>query len=166
MTRRGRNPYGYFEFDNEAFEKWERENHIPEDVMAIVQAVAERIGIGKLEEETIELRNRGGHVYGYTKGFSLTHCTSSLADGPTPDYTGTFLKWVDGLGFYIAGSYGDNGMDSESNWHDTYWTKLIGYDHIKEYVETFEHFVPANKDDDDAYEKYCEYEFHNDGYDL
>ena len=157
MARRS-NPYGRFQFDSEAFEKWEEETHIPEDVWAIAQAVAKQIGIGELEEETIELRNRGGYTYAYTKGITLTHCTSSYADGPSTDYAPIFLKWMKGLGFYVADSYGDNGMDSATNWHDTYWTEELGYRPIEVGKDRFETFVPTDPDDEDAYANYCEYE--------
>ena len=152
------NPYGHFAFDQKAFDKWEAETHIPQDVWAIAQAVAKQIGIGELEEETIELRNRGGYVYAYTKGIRLTHCTSSYADGPSPDYTDTFLRWMKGLGFYVADSCGDNGMDSATNWHDTYWTNMLGFDGIEVGIDSFEDFVPADKDDEDAYANYLDYE--------
>ena len=158
MARRNNNPYGYMEFNREAFQKWEEETHIPKDVWAIAKAVAKEIGIGEIEETTIELRNRGGYVYAYTKGIVLTHRTSSYADGPSTDYAPIFLKWMRGLGFYTADSYGDNGMDSATNWHDTYWTKELAFEDIHAERESFERFVATDKDDPDAEEHYWEYE--------
>lgn len=113
-------------FNYEKFEKWEENTHIPEDVMKMVEIVSQQIGIG-VWEETITYRNRGGYAYAYAKGFRLTHCTSSLADGPSEDMTPVFMRWLGGLGFEVADSYGDNGMDSATNWHDTFWTKEIAY---------------------------------------
>ena len=80
-------------FDYEAFDKWENENHIPEQVKRIVNAVLKSEGyeepFGEIDtdccdttnEETISIRNRGGHVIGYGKGFSMSYCTSSLECG-------------------------------------------------------------------------------------
>ncbi len=110
-------------FLQEQFNKWEEDTHIPVEVMNMVNFIAEKIGHGGgIEEETIYIRNRGDYVIGYAKGFSITHCTSSYEDGPEVDYSGVFAKWLKGLGFKIENSYGDNGMDSAINWHDTFWT--------------------------------------------
>lgn len=116
-------------FRHDKFREWENGNHIPEEIMNMVNFIAEKIGHGGgIDEETINLYNRGGYVYGYAKGFSITHCTSSYADGPSVDYSGAFAKWLKGLGFRIENSYGDNGMDSATNWHDTYWTHEFIYE--------------------------------------
>lgn len=115
-------------FNQDKFNKWEDETHIPQDIMTMVNFIAEKIGHdGGIEEETIVIRNRGGHVIGYAKGFSITHCTSSNADGPTPDLSGAFKKWLVGLNFKLENSFGDNGMDSATNWHDTFWTNQFIY---------------------------------------
>lgn len=110
------------------FEKWENETHIPEKIMDMVNFIAEKIGHGGgIEEETIRIYNRGGYVIGYAKGFRISHCTFSYADGPSPDYSKEFIKWLKGLDFEIENSYGDNGMDYSTNWHDTYWTNEFIY---------------------------------------
>ena len=114
-------------WNDEAFSKWEEETHIPEDVMKMVEIVCEQIGI-EVYETTIEYRNRGGHVYAFAKGFELVHCTSSYEDGPSEDRTPVFMKWLGGLGFHVENSYGDNGLDSATNWHDTFWHNEIVYD--------------------------------------
>ncbi len=99
-------------FLHKKFNKWKQETHIPVDVMNMVNFIAEKIGHGGgIEEKTIYIRNRGGYIIGYGKGFSITHCTSSYEDGPGVDYSGAFVKWLKGLGFKIENSYGDNGMD-------------------------------------------------------
>ena len=113
-------------WNSERFEKWENETHIPEDVMKMVEIVSKQIGIC-VEETTIEHRNRGGYIYGFSKGFVLSHCTSSLEDGPSEDMTPVFMRWLGGLGFETANSYGDNGLDSATNWHDTWWHNEIYY---------------------------------------
>ena len=123
--------------DNKAFRKWEDETHIPETIMTMVNAIAKQVGCGEVEEETIDILNRGGQVIGYAKGFSLTHCTSSLADGPSPDYSQEMAMWLRGLGFVIENSYGDNGMDSATNWQDTYWMHEFIYKPTKVYEESF-----------------------------
>lgn len=110
-------------FRQDKFEKWENETHIPEKILDMVNFIADKIGHGGcIEEETIQIRNRGGYVIGYAKGFSITHCTSSYSDGPSQDYSKEFNKWLQGLDFKIENSYGDNGLDSATNWHDTFWT--------------------------------------------
>lgn len=115
-------------FNDEKFRQWENETHIPDDIMTMVNYIAEKIGHdGEIAEETIAIHNRVGLVVGYAKGFSVTHCTSSYADGPTPDLSGAFSKWLKGLDFKLENSFGDNGMDSATNWHDTFWTNQFIY---------------------------------------
>lgn len=115
-------------FNDEKFRQWENETHIPDDIMTMVNYIAEKIGLdGEIAEETIAIHNRVGLVVGYAKGFSVTHCTSSYADGPTPDLSGAFSKWLKGLDFKLENSFGDNGMDSATNWHDTFWTNQFIY---------------------------------------
>ena len=115
-------------FKHNEFNKWENETHIHEKIMDMVNFIAEKIGHGGgIEEETITIKNRGGYTIGYAKGFSITHCTSSYADGPSKDYSKEFSKWLEGLGFKIENSYGDNGMDCSTNWHDTFWTNEFIY---------------------------------------
>lgn len=113
-------------WNSDRFAKWEKETHIPEDVMKMVNIVSEQIGID-VEETTITHRNRGGYIYSHSKGFVLSHCTSSNEDGPSEDMTPVFMKWLGGLGFRVENSYGDNGLDSETNWHDTYWYNEVSY---------------------------------------
>lgn len=124
-------------FNQDAFDKWEEKTHIPQDVMNMVNFIAEKVGCGSVEEKTIHIYNRGGFVIGYGKGFSLTHCTSSYADGPSVDYSSVMKEWLQGLGFVIENSFGDNGMDSASNWHDTFWTNEFLYKPSEVYEERF-----------------------------
>ena len=119
-------------FNYDAFNKWKEENHIPDQVKRIVNAVLASEGYQEpfppIDEEcgdttneyTITIYNRGGHPCARGKGFSLSYCTSSYIDGPEPDCK-YLIKFIKGLGFTIENSYGDNGMDSSSNWHDTFW---------------------------------------------
>ena len=127
-------------FNYEALEKWENEKHIPLQVKKMVNAVMETLDMppafcldDDALEEVIIMRNRGGYIYARGKGFHLSYCTSSYAEGPDADprYLINFIK---GLGFRIENSYGDNGMDSATNWHDTYWT----YDFLFEQSVTYE----------------------------
>lgn len=113
-------------WNDERFEKWENETHIPEDIMKMVNIVCEQLGI-YVEETTIEHRNRFNLLIGFSKGFTLSHCTSSYETGPTADMTPVFMKWLSGLGFYHERGRGDNGLDSATNWHDTYWYDDISY---------------------------------------
>lgn len=124
-------------FDRKAFEKWENETHIPEKIMTLVNAIAKYVGCGEVEEETIEIYNRVMQVVGWAKGFRLTHCTFSYADGPSPDYSKEMEKWLKGLDFVIENSFGNNGMDSSTNWHDTYWTNEFIYAPTKVWDEQF-----------------------------
>lgn len=115
-------------FRHDKFREWEDSSHIPAKVMDMVNFIAEKIGHGGwIEEETIKIYNRGGYVIGYAKGFRIVHCTFSNADGPSADYSKEFSKWLKGLDFEIENSYGDNGMDCSTNWHDTYWTHEFIY---------------------------------------
>lgn len=135
-------------FNKNKFNEWESENHIPEQVKRIVNAVLKEEGYGEAfpaidndygettNEETIKLYNRGGYVYGYGKGFSLSYCTSSYADGPEADCK-YLINFIKGLGFTIENSFGDNGMDSATNWNDTYWTYEFLYEPSTVYDEEF-----------------------------
>lgn len=131
----------------ERFGEWEEETHIPEDVMKMVDIVCDQLGI-HVEETTIEHTNYFGVHIGFSKGFVLSHCTSSYEDGPSEDMTPTFMKWLGGLGFEVVGSYGDNGMDSATNWRDTFWYNDIAY------MDTFVHddqFWDWDDDEEDEY---------------
>jgi hypothetical protein len=135
-------------FDYEAFDKWENENHIPEQVKRIVNAVLKSEGyeepFGEIDtdcrdttnEETIAIHNRGGHVIGYGKGFSMSYCTSSLECGSDVDCK-YLINFIRGLGFVIENSHGDNGMDSSTNWHDTWWSYDFMYKPSEVYEEKF-----------------------------
>lgn len=133
------------EFDYDRFYRWEDETHIPEKIMTMINAIAEKVGCGELYEETIRIYNRGGYVCGYGKGFSLVHCTSSYETGPTTDYSAEMEMWLKGLGFSLENSFGDNGMDSATNYHDTYWTHQFIYDK----TITWDDFYNYDDDDDD-----------------
>lgn len=113
-------------WNSDRFAKWQEETHIPEDVMKMVEMIAEKIGIS-VEETTVDYKNVWGDNIGVAKGFQLSHCTSSYEDGPSEDMTPVFMKWIKGLGFEVCGSYGDNGWDSKTNWHDTCWFTEIAY---------------------------------------
>lgn len=127
-------------FNQEKFDKWKEETHIPQDVMGMLSFICEKIGICEIEEETIRIYNRGGWVVGYAKGFTISYCTSSLADGPSVDYSDVLLKFIKALGFKIENSYGDNGLDSVTNWHDTYWNYDFIYKPSEIYVDAFEEY--------------------------
>lgn len=134
-------------WNQKRYEEWVENTHIPEDVMTIVNAVCEKIGM-YVEEEVVDVRNIWDEPVGFAKGFRITHCTSSYADGPSIDMTPTFLTWLGGLGFETCASYGDNGMDSATNWHDTFWTKEVAY---TETNVSKSRFYDWDDDDDDDY---------------
>lgn len=140
-------------FNHEALEKWENEKHIPLQIKKMVNAVMESLDMQPVFcldddalEEVIIMRNRGGYIYARGKGFSLSYCTSSYAEGPDadPSYLINFIK---GLGFRIENSYGDNGMDSATNWHDTYWTYDFLYEPSETYEEEFEIWEDSDYED-------------------
>lgn len=142
-------------FNYEKFEEWERTTHIPEDVMEIVEIVSQQIDV-PIVEETLTYQNRGGRIYAYAKGFRIVHCTSSLIDGPGVDKTPTFMRWLGGLGFEVSDSYGDNGMDSATNYRDTYWTKEVAY--LPSKVDRDKFLEWCDDDEDEDYERDYEYE--------
>jgi len=115
-------------FNEDKFQEWEENTHIPDRIFTMANAIAKEVGCGELFEETINIYNRGGYIIGYAKGFRLTHCTSSYSEGPSTDYSKEMAMWLKGLGFVIENSYGDNGMDSATNWQDTYWTDEFIYE--------------------------------------
>jgi len=134
-------------FNQQKFNKWEEETHIPKKIMDMVEWICEKCGVC-LIEETITLRNRGGYAYAFAKGYQYSYCTSSYEDGPDVDYSDEIAKWLKGLGFIIENSYGDNGLDSATNWHDTFGHYDFVYQPTKVYAEIFEEY----SDDDDDYE--------------
>lgn len=111
--------------NEEKFTEWCEKEHIPSTVKKIVGAVLLELGFHNPfadgEEGVISVYNRGGYVIAYGKGFSMNYRTSSLLDGPDvdPKYV---IKFIKGLGFSIENSDGDNGMDSATNYRDTWWT--------------------------------------------
>ena len=124
-------------FDYEKFNEWEQTTHIPDNILTMANAIAKEVGCGGIMEETIDIYNRGGQVIGWAKGFRLVHCTSSYAEGPSPDYSKEMAMWLKGLGFSIENSYGDNGMDSATNWQDTFWTDELIYKPTEIFEEEF-----------------------------
>lgn len=135
-------------WNQQRYEEWIENTHIPEDVMTIVNAVCEKIGI-YVEEDVVLYRNIYGEPYASAKGFHISHCTSSYATGPTTDMAPVLIKWLSGLGFEVCASYGDNGMDSATNWNDTYWTEDIAYKPTIVYDEVFYDWDGEEDDDDD-----------------
>lgn len=102
------------------------ERQIPQSVKDMVEAIASKVGCD-IEWTEVRLHNRGGFVYAWGQGIELIHCTSSMLDGPTTDYSNEMQRWLKGLDFEIENSVGDNGMDAETNWHDTYWMTQLVY---------------------------------------
>ena len=136
-----------YSFNDEEYYKWANTDQIPKSVKDMVQYIAEKVGCSiEDEEEVIELRNRGGHTYAFGKGFTISYCTSSLADGPGVDYSDTLIKWLKGIGFSIENSYGDNGMDSATNYRDTYWNYDFVYKPSIKSIAEFEDW-DGNEDD-------------------
>lgn len=141
-------------WDYDALNKWRKETHIPMSVKRMVNAVMKELNMYPVftysdnndnndddedddgGEEVIKLYNRGGYTYGRAKGFTLSYCTSSYANGPDDDprYLIDFIK---SLGFRIENSYGDNGMDSATNFRDTYWSYEFIFEPSIAYDEEF-----------------------------
>lgn len=124
-------------FDYEKFQEWEENTHIPNNILTMANAIAKEVGCGEIIEETIDIYNRGGQVIGWAKGFRLVHCTSSYAEGPSADYSKEMAMWLKGLGFVLENSCGDNGMDSSTNWHDTFWVNELIYKPTEVFEEQF-----------------------------
>ena len=118
------------------YDAWERETHIPEDVMKMVEMIADKIGIS-VYEITVDYHDVWDEPIGVAKGFRLSYCTSSLEDGPSEDMTPVFMKWIKGLGFEVCGSYGDNGLHSDTKGYDTYWYTEIAYTETIKMLEYF-----------------------------
>lgn len=95
--------------------------HLPDKVGYALSNIEKVFGINFNEVEVV-LKNRGGLAYAKGWGVSYSYCTSSLLDGPSYDYSDEFKTMLRALGFELANSYGDNGLDSSTNWQDTYWT--------------------------------------------
>lgn len=113
----------------------------------MVNHIAQKVGATVSDEKTITLHSVYGTDYGYAKGFSLSYCTSSIEGGPSEDYSKELLNWIQGLGFSIANSYGDNGLDPYASGDgDTFWT----YEFIYEPTEVSkEQFITWNNDEFD-----------------
>jgi hypothetical protein len=137
-------------FDNEKFQKWQEETHIPDDIMGMVKHVCEKIGIEVPEEETITYKNRGGYAYAFGKGFTLEYRTSSYEEGPGIDYSKTLLKFIKGLGFEIVDSYGNNDIDER--YYESYWYYDFAYKPSVEEIESF--MIWGDEYDDNNYDDY------------
>lgn len=135
-------------FNQEKYNEWEEKTNIPENVMEIVNTVCDKLGVS-VYEDTVAMRNRGGYAYAYGKGLRYSYCTSSYADGPDCNNIDLITKWLGGVGFKVVNSYGDNGMDTATNWHDTFWHYELLYQPTMVYAEDFEEY---NEDED--YEAY------------
>jgi len=78
--------------------------------------------------EEVHYINRGGYAYAKAAGFTYSYCTFSMEDGPDVDYHVEIIKMIKGLGFEIANSHGDNGLDPyDSCGRDTYWSFEFAY---------------------------------------
>lgn len=141
-------------WNQDRYDEWVENTHIPQNIMDMVKFVCEKMGMCPPEEEVVDVRNVWGETIGVCKGFSISHCTSSYSDGPSPDYSKELQMWLGGLGFEIVGSHGDNGLDSETNWHDTYWTHDFGYSETTKYLDAFYDYDDDDDDVDDWDEVY------------
>lgn len=139
---------GRWKFLQKKYDRWANTNQIPETVMNMVRHVTQKVGYPIEEEEVIAIRNYYGEIYAYAKGFRVTYCTSSYANGPSADYSQVILKWLKGLDFEIVAEDGDNGLDSATNYHDTYWTYDVIYKPSLIYAEQFEDY---EEDENDYY---------------
>ena len=133
-------------FNQEKFNEWEEKTNIPENVMDLVNAVCEKLGVS-VYEDTIVMRNRGGYVYAYGKGLHYSYCTSSYESGPECNNSDLIKKWLGGVGFKLVNSYGDNGMDFTTNWQDTFWHYDFLYEPTMVYAEEFEEYDDEDYDD-------------------
>lgn len=132
-------------FNQEKFNEWEETTQIPSKIMDMVNWICEKCGV-VMEEATVTLRNRGGWAYAYGKGLTYSYCTSSYECGAEADYSKELAKWLCGLGFKIENSYGDNGLDSATNWHDTFWHYDFLYEPSLVYAEEFEEYNGNEED--------------------
>lgn len=108
---------------------------IPDKIIALIERINEVFSLNiEIDEAPIALRNRGGFVYAYGKGFRYTYCTSSMVDGAEYDYSKEIKSILCHCGFSLENSFGDNGMDSSTNWHDTYWNYEFVYKDSLRYV--------------------------------
>lgn len=119
----------------------EAEKHLeafqmPVKTVTLLERMGNLFGINlSLSEYPIEMKNRGDWVYALGKGFEYTYCTSSMMDGPEHDYSEEIKQILCNCGFELTGSSGDNGLDSSSNWHDTYWTYKFVYKSSIVYID-------------------------------
>ena len=134
-------------FLQKKYDRWANTNQIPKTVMNMVSHITQKVGYPIEDEEVIDVRNRYGQIYAYAKGFRITYCTGSYANGPSEDYSQVILKWLKGLDFEIVAEGGDNGLDSATNYRDTYWTYDVIYKPSLIYVEEFEKYEEDENDD-------------------
>ena len=105
----------------------------PDKVANALRNIEKVFGIEFEVDEEIPLLNRGGWAYAVGKGLRYSYCTSSMLDGPGYDYSKEFNIMLKGLGFEQANSFGDNGLDSATNFQDTYWNYEYLYSPSKRY---------------------------------
>lgn len=108
---------------------------LPEKVFNICQMIEKMFNIG-FSFEDIEYFNRGGYVYAKAAGFRYSYCTFSVETGPDLDYREEIAAILKGLGFEIANSYGNNGLDPAANYgDDCYWHYEFAYSPSKKWIE-------------------------------
>lgn len=130
-----------------------RFQHLPAKVGYALERIEEVFGITFTETEVI-LRNLGGWAYAKGWGVEYSYCTFSYMDGPHYDYHDEFDNMLRGLGFDMERSFGDNGLDSSTNWHDTYWSYQYVYKKSVQYII----------DDEEEVDKYSQPIFEEDNY--
>lgn len=114
------------------------EYKMPSKYIALLQRISDVFGVYIETPHPIMIVNRGGYGIGYGLGFTLQHRTSSIADGPDYDYKNEIMSILKSCGFAVERSYGDNGLDYSTNWHDTYWNYDIVYQPSIKYFSGYE----------------------------
>lgn len=109
------------------------ESKVPQKVVTLLDRMEKLFGVCFDYHPAFKLYNRGGWPYAEVEAFSYSVCTSSCAEGPDIDWSDEIKQILLNLGFFCHGA-GDNGMDSATNWQDTYWTYYFCYKPTLEYI--------------------------------
>lgn len=108
---------------------------LPEKIFNICQMIEKMFNIS-FSYDNVEYYNRGGWRYAKAAGFSYTYCTFSMESGPDVDYRNEIEMILKGLGFEVANSHGNNGLDpAESYGRDCYWTYEFAYTKSRVYTD-------------------------------
>ena len=107
---------------------------IPQKILNLIDKCEKIFSCEITVKDRVYLYDGGGNKIAIGAGISLTHTTSSISDGPSHDYSEEIFSFLKHARFEKSNSFGDNGMDSSTNYEDTYWIDEFIYTPTMKYL--------------------------------